>query len=285
MTQPLMPMATAVWLVDNTTLTFKQIARFCGLHELEVQGIADETVGLHIVGLDPTLNAQLTHEEIERCQADGSADLQILEDEVPAQPRTKGPRYTPVSKRQDKPDAIAWMLRNHPEVSDAQVSKLVGTTKPTIQALRDRSHWNIQNIKPLDPVALGLCSQIELDEAVLKAAKKVEAQMAKEEKAAAKAAKAQATKLEAAEEESEVASEPAEEAPAEQVTEEVQAAVLEEKTEAAEAEPVADTGAEVGTNTGADAGAVAEDDTGAETPAGEEAVSVTAAEESGTLTP
>lgn len=242
MTQPLMPMATAVWLVDNTTLTFKQIARFCGLHPLEIQGIADETVGLHIVGLDPTLNGQLTRDEIERCEGDESADLVILLDEVPAQARTMGPRYTPVSKRQDKPDAIAWMLRNHPEVSDAQVSKLVGTTKPTIQALRDRSHWNIQNIKPLDPVALGLCSQIELDEVVLKAAKKAEAQKAKEEKATAKAARAKAAEAEAAEEPVEVvaAEEPVEVA----ITEGVQDIAPEE----AAAEPNSVTTEDAGEN-------------------------------------
>ncbi len=216
MAQPLMPMATAVWLVDNTTLTFKQIAALCGLHELEVQGIADETVGFNIVGLDPTLNAQLTRDEIERCQADPAAELQLLQDEVPAKPRTKGPRYTPVSKRQDKPDAIAWLLRNHPEISDAQVSKLIGTTKPTIQAIRDRSHWNIQNIKPLDPVALGLSTQIDLDEVVLKAAKRVAAQTAREEKAAAKAAKAKAAKAETATKE-DAAQEASPETPAEAV--------------------------------------------------------------------
>ncbi|WP_262694019.1 DUF1013 domain-containing protein [Kordiimonas aquimaris] len=170
MTQPLMPMATAVWLVDNTTLTFDQIADFCELHVLEVQGIADGTVGMHIVGQDPTSSAQLTHAEIERCAADPSARLKISVDDVQAVPRTKGPRYTPVSKRQDKPDAIAWLVRSHPELSDLQISRLVGTTKPTIQAIRERSHWNIQNIKPQDPVGLGLCRQTELDEAVQLAA-------------------------------------------------------------------------------------------------------------------
>lgn len=170
MTQLLMPMATAVWLVDNTALTFNQIARLCALHELEVQGIADGTVGMNIVGQDPTASGQLTWDEINRCQADPSADLKLIEDDVKALPRTKGPRYTPVSKRQDKPDAIAWLVRHHPELSDLQISRLVGTTKPTIQSIRERSHWNIQNIHPKDPVGLGLCKQIELDEAVQAAA-------------------------------------------------------------------------------------------------------------------
>lgn len=170
MTQPLMPMATAVWLVDNTALTFRQIADFCQLHELEVQGIADGTVGTNIVGQDPTASGQLSWDEINRCQDDAGASLKLIEDAVKALPRTKGPRYTPVSKRQDKPDAIAWLVRHHPELSDLQISRLVGTTKPTIQAIRDRSHWNIQNIKPQDPVGLGLCKQLELDEAVRLAA-------------------------------------------------------------------------------------------------------------------
>ncbi len=180
MTQPLMPMATAVWLVDNTALTFTQIAEFCQLHELEVQGIADGTVGTHIVGQDPTTSGQLSQEELDRCQADPDARLKLTEDDVKAVPRTKGPRYTPVSKRQDKPDAIAWLVRHHPELTDLQISRLVGTTKPTIQSIRERSHWNIQNIKPQDPVGLGLCRQIELDEAVQLAA-------ARREKAAEKA--------------------------------------------------------------------------------------------------
>ncbi len=172
MTQPLMPMATAVWLIDNTTLTFRQIARFCGLHELEVQGIADGTVGQSIVGIDPTANGQLTWEEIRRCEADPDAELKLAAGAKPMRTRTKGPRYTPVSKRQDKPDAIAWLLRHHPELSDAQISRLVGTTKPTIQSIRERTHWNMANIRPLDPVALGLCKQQELDEAVQKAAER-----------------------------------------------------------------------------------------------------------------
>lgn len=177
MTQPLMPMATAVWLVDNTALTFTQIADFCELHELEVQGIADGTVGMHIVGQDPISSGQLSQEELDRCQADPKAKLELTVAAVEAQPRTKGPRYTPVSKRQDKPDAIAWLVRSHPELSDLQISRLVGTTKPTIQAIRERTHWNIQNIRPQDPVGLGLCKQIELDEAVrLAASRKAKAE-------------------------------------------------------------------------------------------------------------
>ncbi len=166
MTQPLMPMATAVWLVDNTGLTFKQIAAFCGLHELEVQGVADGTIGANMVGQDPTMNGQLEPAELKRCEADPKAALQIKHHDVEARARTKGPRYTPVSKRQDKPDAIAWLVRNHPELSDLQISRLVGTTKPTISAIRDRSHWNSTNIRAQDPVGLGLCRQSELDEVV-----------------------------------------------------------------------------------------------------------------------
>ena len=170
MTGPLMPMATGVWLVDNTGLSFLQIAKFCGLHELEVQGIADEQVAINIVGLDPVGNGQLTWEEIERCQNDVKASLQIIIDAVPAKTRSGGARYTPVSKRQDKPDAISWLIRNHPEFTDAHISKLIGTTKSTITAIRERSHWNMSNIKPIDPILLGLCKQTELDAAVKKVA-------------------------------------------------------------------------------------------------------------------
>ena len=182
MNQPLMPMATAVWLVENTSRTFKQIGRFCGLHELEVQAIADETVGQTIVGIDPTVSGQLTWDEINRCQEDSLADLELVEDAVPTLPRTKGPRYTPVSRRQDPPDAVAWLIRNHPELTDGQICKIVGTTKPTIQSIRDRSHWNITNIRPQDPVSLGICSQAELDEAVTKAAKRLEREAKKKPK-------------------------------------------------------------------------------------------------------
>lgn len=170
MTQPLMPMATAVWLVDNTSLSFKQIAEFCSLHELEVQGIADEQVAQNMMGLDPIVNGQLTWDDIERCQSDTSASLKLLQDEIPAKARSGGARYTPVSKRQDKPDAISWILKFHPELTDAQICRLVGTTKPTILAIRERSHWNMTEIKPVDPVLLGLCKQTELDAAVLKSA-------------------------------------------------------------------------------------------------------------------
>jgi uncharacterized protein len=170
-TQPLMPMATAAWLIDNTALTFQQIADFCGLHILEVQGIADETVATKIVPRDPIHYGQLSKNEIARCEADPRARLVMLP-QPDQQKRTKGPRYTPVSKRQDKPDGIAWLIRNHPELTDAQISRLVGTTKTTIAGIRDKSHWNISNIRPQDPVALGLCTQRELDALVAKAAKK-----------------------------------------------------------------------------------------------------------------
>ena len=170
MSQPLMPKATAVWLVDNTALTFEQIAAFCGLHVLEVSGIADGEVAVGIKGLDPVSAGQLSRAEIERCEADPTARLALRESTHPLpQKRSKGARYTPVSRRQDRPDAIAWLLRNHPELSDAQISKLVGTTKPTIQAIRDRTHWNQANLTPVDPVSLGLCSQIDLDAQVKKA--------------------------------------------------------------------------------------------------------------------
>jgi hypothetical protein len=172
MARLLMPKATAVWLVENTSLTFEQVADFCGLHTLEVQGIADGEVAVGIVGLDPIANGQLTREEIKRCEADPSQRLQMSRTEIPMPaPRTKGPRYTPVSKRQDKPDAIAWLLRHHPELSDAQVCKLIGTTKSTIQAVRDRSHWNSPNLRPRDPVLLGLCTQSDLNATVARARK------------------------------------------------------------------------------------------------------------------
>ncbi len=172
MLQPLMPKGTAVWLIESTTLTFGQIAEFCGLHALEVQGIADGEVAIGIQGMDPIANGQLTREEIERCQNDPTAKLTIAERDLP-QPskRTKGPRYTPVAKRQDKPDGIAWLARHHPELKDSQIAKLIGTTKTTIQSIKDRSHWNSPNIQPRDPVLLGLCSQGELNVAVERARK------------------------------------------------------------------------------------------------------------------
>ena len=170
MAQPLMPHATASWLVDNTALTFQQIADFCGLHILEVQAMADDTAGTKLTGRDPVRAHELTMEEIEKGQNDPTYRLVMLKGPEPVR-RTKGPRYTPVSKRQDKPDGIAWLIRNHPEISDAAIGKLIGTTRTTIEAIRDRSHWNIANIVPKDPVTLGLCSQRELDAVVAKAAK------------------------------------------------------------------------------------------------------------------
>jgi uncharacterized protein len=167
MVSPLMPKATAVWLVEHTSLTFEQIAAFCGLHALEVQAIADGEVATMMQGLDPVANGQISKAEIERCEKDSKARLKILPEAHPASPtKHKGPKYTPISKRQDKPDAISWILKNHPELTDAQISRLVGTTKPTIAAVRDRSHWNSPNIKPRNPVAIGLCSQVDLEAAV-----------------------------------------------------------------------------------------------------------------------
>ena len=170
MAQPLMPHATASWLVDNTALSFEQIAEFCGLHILEVQAIADDTATTKLTGRDPVRAHELTLEEIEKGQND--PDYRLKMSKGPDQiRRTKGPRYTPVSKRADKPDGIAWIIRNHPEISDGAIGKLIGTTRTTIAAIRDRSHWNIANIVPKDPVTLGLTSQRELDAAVAKAAK------------------------------------------------------------------------------------------------------------------
>ncbi|MDP6390171.1 MAG: DUF1013 domain-containing protein [Alphaproteobacteria bacterium] len=172
MTQPLMPQATAVWLVENTGLTFDQISEFCGLHPLEVQAIADEEVAIGMQGLDPIVNGQLSKEEIVRCEADPEARLQIAKSDIP-QPvaRPKGPRYTPLSKRQDKPDAIAWLLRHHPELTDAQIGRLIGTTKPTINAVRDRTHKNTPNMRPRSPIELGLASRKDMAAAIAKAIK------------------------------------------------------------------------------------------------------------------
>ncbi|MSP67720.1 MAG: DUF1013 domain-containing protein [Alphaproteobacteria bacterium] len=163
MTNPLMPKATAVWLVENTTLTFEQVAAFCNLHPLEVQAIADAEAAIGIVGLNPITNGQVAAEDIRLGEADPERRLALLKPEIEIKQRTKGPRYTPVAKRQDRPDAIAWMLRNYPEITDAQVGRLLGTTKATINAVRERTHWNSQNIRPRNPVDLGLCSQTELD--------------------------------------------------------------------------------------------------------------------------
>ncbi len=163
MALPLMPKATAVWLVENTTLTFEQIAAFCGLHQLEVQAIADGEVAIGMTGIDPITNKQLTKEELARCQQDPTAPLELAPQSQP-QPRAKhkGPRYTPIAKRADKPDAIAWLLRSHPELADSQICRLIGTTKPTIGAIRDHTHWNNQNLQPRSPVELGLCRYDEL---------------------------------------------------------------------------------------------------------------------------
>ncbi|MGH6913643.1 MAG: DUF1013 domain-containing protein [Geminicoccales bacterium] len=169
MDRPLMPKATAVWLVENTSLTFEQIADFCGLHPLEVKGIADGEVGAGIRGLDPVAGGQLERSEIERTQQDPEARLKIARATAtgikPA--KRRGPRYTPLSKRQDRPDAIAWLLRNFAELSDQQICKLLGTTKTTVNAVRDRTHWKSAEIRPRDPVLLGLCSQVDLDAAVI----------------------------------------------------------------------------------------------------------------------
>ncbi len=169
----LMPKATAVWLVENTALTFDQIAAFCNLHPLEVKGIADGDVAAGMKGLDPVQAGQLTRDELERAEANPEYRLKLLEPKVrlPDLKRTKGPRYTPVSKRQDRPNAIQWLIKNHPELKDAQIIRLVGTTKSTIQSVRERTHWNSGNLQPLDPVTLGLCSQIDLDLEVSRAAK------------------------------------------------------------------------------------------------------------------
>ena len=187
MNLPLMPKATAIWLVENTSLSFKQIANFCGMHELEIKGIADGEVGAGIKGLNPITNKQLTKEEIERCSNDTESNLQIIVNEVSTKTEQskKKKKYTPLSKRQDRPDAVYWLIRNHPELKDSQVARLVGSTKSTIDAIRNRTHWNMTNIRPQDPIGLGLCRQIELDEAIAKAErslKRAEKKKEKEEK-------------------------------------------------------------------------------------------------------
>lgn len=159
-----MPKATAVWLVENTGLTFAQIAEFCGMHELEVQGIADGEVAVGIMGMDPTANSQLTQAEIERCEKDPKAKLQLGDEARQyVQTKVKGARYTPVARRGDKPDAISWLIKHFPDLPDSKIVKLIGTTKNTIKAVREKTHWNSQNIKPRDPVLLGLCTQTQLD--------------------------------------------------------------------------------------------------------------------------
>lgn len=173
MAKPLMAKATAVWLVDNTSLNFKQIADFCGLHELEVQGIADGDVAVGVKGFDPIVNNQLDDVEIKKGEADPAHVLKLKHNPAAhGEEKRRGPRYTPLSKRQDRPAAILWLVKFHPELADAQIRKLVGTTNPSILAIRERTHWNISNLQPIDPVALGLCKQSELDAEVQKAARK-----------------------------------------------------------------------------------------------------------------
>jgi hypothetical protein len=174
MTLPLMPKATAVWLIEKTALTFTQIADFCGMHPLEVQAIADGEVAQGIVGYDPVANGQVTAADIKRCEADVDGRLKLAATALPMPKRLRGARYTPVAKRNDRPDAIAFLLRNFPQLSEAQVGKLLGTTKETIQKVRERTHWNSANIKPRDPVILGLCSQSDLNTAVSQANERLE---------------------------------------------------------------------------------------------------------------
>jgi hypothetical protein len=191
----LMPKATAVWLIENTSLAFNQIAEFCGLHPLEVQGIANEDVAKGIRGVDPIAGGFLSREEIAKGEADNDYKLKPLEQKRIDLPQVKkrGARYTPIARRQDRPDAIAWFLKNHPEVADSKIVKLIGTTKATIDQVRNRTHWNSNNIKPVDPVTIGLCSQIELDGVVAEAA-------AAKARADARAAKAEARTLKTAQE-------------------------------------------------------------------------------------
>src|SRR5881392_2819844 len=182
--KPLMPKATAVWLIDNTTLTFEQIADFCGLHPLEVKGIADEDVAKGIKGQDPVATGQLTREQIAEAEKDPRRRLKMApaKHKMPSVRLKRAPRYTPVSKRQDKPDAVYWLIRNHPEFTDSDIIKLIGTTRATIAKIRERSHWNAANIKAVDPVTLGLCSQLELDLAVTRVHQRRERQIKKASK-------------------------------------------------------------------------------------------------------
>lgn len=171
MSLPIMPKATAVWLVDNTSLSFKQVADFCGMHPLEVQGIADGDVATGIIGVDPTANGQLTKGHVERAEGDETVKLMLAKDaQKYMKKKVKGARYTPVARRADKPDAVSWILKNHPEIPDSKIVKLVGTTKNTIEAIRTRAHWNTTNLRPRDPVLLGLCTQTHLEEAIKKSA-------------------------------------------------------------------------------------------------------------------
>jgi hypothetical protein len=171
MTLPLMPKATAIWLVENTALTFKQIADFCGMHELEIKGIADGEVGMGIKGLNPISTNQLTKEEIDKAANDPEHSLELIQNEITIQTERdpKQKKYTPLSKRQERPDAISWLLRNHPELKDSQVAKLVGSTKNMVVSIKNKTNWNMSNIRPQDPVGLGLCKQVDLDDALEKA--------------------------------------------------------------------------------------------------------------------
>ena len=181
---PLMPKATAVWLVENTALTFDQIAEFCNLHPLEIKGIADGDVAQGIRGMDPIMSGELTRLELEAAEINSEHTLKLNQTivELPEITTKKQKKYTPLSRRQDRPTAIAWLVRNHPELKDSEVIRLVGTTKSTIESIRNRTHWNIGNIQPQDPVVLGLCSQIDLDKLVLRASKRVEREAQKENK-------------------------------------------------------------------------------------------------------
>ncbi len=198
MALPLMPKATAVWLVENTALSFEQIADYTGMHELEIQAIADGEVAIGIVGVSPVSAGQITTQEIARCEADPDARLKMIKTDIPLpKARSKGARYTPVSKRQDRPDAISWILKHHPELTDAQISRLLGTTKATIASVRDRTHWNAANIKPSNPVTLGLCTEADLEKAVVLAQRRVnnaiKAEERKKRREAREAAAANAT--------------------------------------------------------------------------------------------
>ena len=198
MALPLMPKATAVWLVENTALSFEQIADYTGMHELEIQAIADGEVAIGIAGVNPVSSGQLSTEEITRCEADPDARLKMTKTDIPLpKARSKGARYTPVSKRQDRPDAISWILKHHPELTDAQISRLLGTTKATIASVRDRTHWNAPNIKPQNPVTLGLCSEPDLEKAVVLAQRRrnnaIKAEERKKRREAREAAAAQQT--------------------------------------------------------------------------------------------
>ena len=181
---PLMPKATAIWLVDNTSLSFRQIGDFCGMHELEIKGIADGEVGVGIKGLNPITSGQLTKDEIDRCADNEDESLKIIENEISekTEQSKKKKKYTPLSKRQDRPDAVYWLIRNHPELKDSQVARLIGSTKNTIDAIRKRTHWNMANIRPQDPIGLGICRQVELDEALAKAERSMKRAQKKKEK-------------------------------------------------------------------------------------------------------